>query len=99
AAGLWTPPSDLSRVVLEIQSALTGKQSRLLGQPIAAQMITHQLQASHAGLGVFVIGSGKGVRFQHSGVNAGFRSEMVGVGYTGQGAVVMSNGDGGGTLD
>ena len=99
AAGLWTTPTDLSRVVIEIQSALSGGQSRLLGQPIAAQMVTHQLHAGNAGLGVFVTGHGNATRFEHGGVNAGFRSTMVGLGYTGQGAVVMSNADSGTKLD
>jgi len=99
AAGLWTTPTDLARVVVEIQSAFMGRQSRLLGQPIAAQMLTRQLQVGDAGLGVFVTGSGYGLRFGHNGVNAGYRALITGLAYAGQGAVVMSNGDGGARLD
>lgn len=99
AAGLWTTPSDLARVVIEIQTAFTGHQGRVLGQPIAAQMLTHQLPPATAGLGVFVTGRGQGMRFGHNGLNAGYRALIAGVAHTGQGAVIMSNGDGGDRLD
>jgi CubicO group peptidase (beta-lactamase class C family) len=99
AAGLWTTPTDLARVIVEIQNAVTGRQSQVLGQAITAQMLTHQLPTGNAGLGFFVTGRGNATQFSHSGVNAGFRSVLIGAAYTGQGVVVMSNSDSGGKLN
>jgi len=40
AAGLWTTPTDLARVVIEIQRALHGSPTRGLAQATAREMIT-----------------------------------------------------------
>ena len=50
------------------------------------------------GLGVSLSGRGQGARFGHGGVNEGYRSEMVGLVNSGQGVVVMTNGEGGSQL-
>ena len=99
AAGLWTTPTDLARVLVEIENAAGGRQSRLLGQALATQMLTHQLPVGNAGLGVFVTGGGRSTRFEHNGVNVGYRSLIIGQAYTGHGLVVMSNGDNGAKLN
>jgi CubicO group peptidase (beta-lactamase class C family) len=91
AAGLWTTPTDLSRFIIELQAAYTGRQSRLLAQATARQMLT--LQRGSAGLGIMVQGRGAALRFEHGGSNQGFRAAMVGAAYGGQGAVVMANSD------
>jgi CubicO group peptidase (beta-lactamase class C family) len=93
AAGLWTTPTDLARVVVEVQNAFTGRPSRLLSQPIAALMLGRH--TATGGLDFSLVGSGGALRFQHGGVNAGYRAGIVATAYTGQGAVVMMNGDGG----
>jgi CubicO group peptidase (beta-lactamase class C family) len=95
AAGLWTTPTDLARVIVEIQNAVSGR-GRLLSAPIAQQMISKQ--AGNYGLGFNLSGSGRGVRFDHGGVNAGYRVQLMGFAYLGQGAVVMTNGDNGSQL-
>jgi hypothetical protein len=63
-------------------------------------MLTPQIAASqrigglgHLGLGFFLDDSGQ--RFGHSGGNAGFRCHLLAYRDTGQGAVVMTNGDNG----
>ena len=47
------------------------------------------------GLGLFLGGNGRASRFGHSGGNEGFRCHLLAYRDTGQGAVVMTNGDGG----
>jgi CubicO group peptidase (beta-lactamase class C family) len=96
AAGLWTTPTDLARLIIELQAAYTGRRSRLLAQPIASQMLSPQRGAS--GLGVVLQGRGPTLRFEHGGSNQGYRALMVGGVYSGQGVVVMTNSDSGGAL-
>ncbi len=93
AAGLWTTPSDLARFALELQRSWNGKSDRVLSTALARQMLTAQV--ADAGLGIFINGEGKTLRFSHGGANAGFRAMMVVYAETGCGAVVMANSDSG----
>jgi CubicO group peptidase (beta-lactamase class C family) len=42
AAGLWTTPTDLARLVIEIQSAYSGKETKVLSSALAREMLTIQ---------------------------------------------------------
>jgi CubicO group peptidase (beta-lactamase class C family) len=97
AAGLWTTPSDLARFAIELQLAAAGRSSKIISQPLVIEMLTPQ-RGGPVGLGLFLRGSGGGIRFGHSGANEGFRSEFVAFVHRGQGAVVMTNSDTGGGL-
>jgi CubicO group peptidase (beta-lactamase class C family) len=89
-AGLWTTPSDLAQVIIELQDALAGRPSRLLTQASAREMLTARVD--NAGFGVFLTGpNGASRRFIHSGRNAGFDAMLVGYKKGRQGAVVMIN--------
>jgi CubicO group peptidase (beta-lactamase class C family) len=89
-AGLWTTPSDLAQVIIELQDALAGRPSRLLTTASAREMLTATMD--NAGLGVFLTGpNGASRRFIHSGRNAGFDAMLVGYKNGRQGAVVMIN--------
>lgn len=44
-AGLWTTPSDLARVAMEVQSEYAGKSSKILSQDMARQMLTRQFRS------------------------------------------------------
>jgi CubicO group peptidase (beta-lactamase class C family) len=96
AAGLWTTPNDLARWLLEITAERAGASSRLLSQPMVKQMLT--VQKAPLGLGVFLGGSGRSFHFGHGGDNEGFHADMIMYPETGQGAVIMTNGDGGPAL-
>jgi hypothetical protein len=60
---------------------------------MTAQMLT--AQKDQIGLGPFVGGSGRNVRFGHGGANEGFHSDLVMYPELGVGAAIMTNGDGG----
>lgn len=96
AAGLWTTPGDLARVVLEVQRAEAGKSTRLLSRSMASTMLTRGL--GEYGLGFFVEDLGDRISFGHSGGTEGFRAQLYGYTRSGQGAVVMTNSDNGTAL-
>jgi CubicO group peptidase (beta-lactamase class C family) len=96
AAGLWTTPSDLARFAIEIQRSKAGKSNKVLSAGMTNQMLA--LVKGDYGLGVGLRGSGKTLSFSHGGSNEGFRCFLFAYAETGQGAVVMTNGDGGGQL-
>jgi CubicO group peptidase (beta-lactamase class C family) len=95
AAGLWTTPGDLARFAIEIQQALAGR-SKVLSAETAREMLTTQI--APYGLGLTLSGAGRAARFSHGGSNEGFECQMVAFSELGQGAVVMTNGQGGGRL-
>jgi CubicO group peptidase (beta-lactamase class C family) len=96
AAGLWTTPSDLARFAIEIQRSRAGKSNKVLSADMTNQMLT-PVRGDY-GLGIGVRGTGKGLSFSHGGSNEGFRCFLFAYAETGQGAVIMTNGDGGAGL-
>lgn len=96
AAGLWTTPSDLALWAIEIREAYLGKSNKVIERSTAQQMLTRQYQ-SH-GLGPGLAGSGSTLSFQHGGSNAGYQCVLVMLAESGNGVVVMTNGDRGGRL-
>jgi CubicO group peptidase (beta-lactamase class C family) len=96
AAGLWTTPSDLARFAIAVHKAYAGDEDGILSPVTAREMLSRQ--AADSGLGFFVLGSGNQLRFEHTGSNAGYRAHLVFAAGSGTGAVVMTNGDGGGDL-
>ena len=96
AAGLWTTPTDLAKFAIEIQQANAGKSSKVLSQAMVKQMLTKQ--SGDYGLGIGLGGEGRDATFAHGGSNEGFRCMMFAYAETGQGAVVMTNGDQGSRL-
>jgi CubicO group peptidase (beta-lactamase class C family) len=89
AAGLWTTAGDLARFVLGIQRSIRGKSNSVLSQSLTQQMLTRQQK--NDGLGLFLRGSGKTLRFGHDGRNIGFDSALKAYAQIGKGAVVMIN--------
>jgi CubicO group peptidase (beta-lactamase class C family) len=93
AAGLWTTPSDLARFAMELQRAAQGQSARVLSAETANLMLTKQLNGY--GFGAWLGGGEKVTTFSHGGSNEGYRCMLFAYVGTGQGAVVMTNGDGG----
>lgn len=103
AAGLWTTPSDLARLFLEVRRSLHGESNRILTQEMTREMLT--TQAGEYGLG-FALPEENGHRFfQHGGSNRGFRAFATAFRddespdeREGRGVFIMTNGDGGAAL-
>jgi CubicO group peptidase (beta-lactamase class C family) len=89
AAGLWTTSSDLARFVIGIQQSLVSQAESILSPAMIREMLAAQNAAF--GLGFFVNGSGKSLRFFHSGRNAGFDALIMVLAGTGKGVAIMIN--------
>ncbi len=90
AAGLWTTPSDLARVAIEMSLAREGRSTRVLSQAMAERMLTEEMDG--AALGWMV---GTDGMFWHNGGTEGFRAHLRMFSETGDGIVFMSNSDNG----
>lgn len=95
-AGLWTTPSDLARMAIEVQNEYTGKSSKILDQSTAKQMLTHQIGTWGLGFGLEI--PGQPPHFGHGGANEGYRCDLEARTDSGQGFAVMTNSDSGGEL-
>jgi CubicO group peptidase (beta-lactamase class C family) len=93
AAGLWTTPTDLARFAIEIQRSLDGDASHVLSTEMTKQMLV--AGQGNYGLGPEIGGSPEDPYFTHGGVNEGFESVFVAYQRSGDGAVVMTNAQGG----
>lgn len=105
AAGLYATPTDLARLLIDLQNSLRGKPG-LLSPATVRAMVTPQARVSDGfyrediGLGAFLLQQSKnkserGVYFGHNGVNAGFLADAWGSAAGGNGVVIMLNDDGG----
>ncbi len=90
AAGLWTTASDLARFAIALQDRvqtrhafLTRQQRDTLFTPVR----------NDYGLGFQLDHGGKEPAFHHSGSNAGYKALLWAYARTGQGAVILTNGD------
>jgi CubicO group peptidase (beta-lactamase class C family) len=92
-AGLWTTPSDLARFAVGVQRAYAGD-SKLLSSALAREMLAYQSHEIY-GLGVALAQRGHPQRFWHSGANGNYKCLFEAFAETGQGLVIMTNGDGG----
>ena len=97
AAGLWTTPSDLARVVIEVQRAGAGQSNRVLSRALAQEML------SPVGVGDYAVGFaiqkiGQGWYFAHGGSNWGFRGTLIAHKVKGYGLVILTNADQGGAV-
>jgi CubicO group peptidase (beta-lactamase class C family) len=94
-AGLWTTPSDLARLAIEVQKEYEGKSSKVLSREMMRQMLTNQ--KGNWGLGLGLGAPGHKLRFGHGGANEGFRCNLVAY-LEGEGFAIMTNSDNGGEL-
>jgi CubicO group peptidase (beta-lactamase class C family) len=102
AAGLWTTPSDLARIGIELQRTLRGESSRLLPRERLEEMLTPQVpeqkDRKRVGIGFFLQGRGDTARFGHDGWDEGFVTRTSFYQNAGLGAVVMVNSNEGAPL-
>ncbi len=93
AAGPWTTPTDLAKLIIAIHEAKTGKSTALLDSSMISQMLSPQLNAM--GLGLNLKGADQVLGYWHAGNNAGYTGMLFGISDSGQGAVVLSNSNAG----
>jgi len=93
AAGPWTTPTDLAKLIVAIHQAGNGENKTLPGPELTAQMLTPQLNAM--GLGLNLKGADKVLGYWHAGNNAGYTGMLFAITSTGQGAVVLTNSNAG----
>jgi CubicO group peptidase (beta-lactamase class C family) len=97
AAGLWSTPSDLARLLIAISRSYKGEGDALLTQAMAREMLRRQNRGPY-GLGVAVSGTGRSLVLMKRGQNVGYQGYMLIFPATGQGIVVMTNSDNGTVL-
>ncbi len=93
ASGLWTTPTDLASLVIELMSSLRGESKLNLSRNKALEVITPQGCKEWAGLGVFLDKNEKGVEISSLGWGVGFQCMMVTYPEAESGLVVMTNTD------
>jgi CubicO group peptidase (beta-lactamase class C family) len=97
AAGLWSTPSDIAQLIVAIASSAAGNDGSLFAERGLADMLTRVDDLGY-GLGVALAGAARDRIAMKRDNNAGFRSAFVACPTSGQGAVVMTNGDNGGPV-
>jgi CubicO group peptidase (beta-lactamase class C family) len=99
AGGLWSTPTDLARLLLEVQREYDGKSHRVLHQKTIGLMVSPEkgiTSPRRYGLGFEVGGSPESPYIRHEG-SAYFQDDMLEY-LRGNGIVVMTTGGGGGAL-
>jgi CubicO group peptidase (beta-lactamase class C family) len=94
--GLWTTPTDLARLLIEVQKARLGKSQKVLSTKSTNLMLTPEID--NVALGWMVDGKGDSARFSFAGSNVGYKSRMLAYMNSGRGVVVMTNGENGAEL-
>ena len=96
AAGLWTTPTDLAKVAIEIGHAFHGRPTAFLTRATVDELLTPQIFDGF-GLGTVLMEEREGSRrFGHGGQNVGYECITTAYLELGTGAVVMMNGEEGG---
>lgn len=99
AGGLWSTPTDLAKLLLEVQREYEGKSHRVLHRQTMRMMVSPDKEVAAPrrwGLGFEVGGSPDNPYIRHEG-SGYFQDDMVEY-LDGNGIVVMTSGGGGGEL-
>ena len=97
AGGLWSTPSDLAHLLLDLAASYRGEAGHLLS-PATAQAMFARQNGGPYGLGGALSGAGKSLVLMKRGQNVGFQAYLLIFPETGQGIVVMTDSDHGTTL-
>lgn len=91
ASGLWTTPTDYSRLIIALVESYHGGGNTFLAYETARDMMT-EVPPSIFGLGPEIDGEGPTRNFVHGGANDSYRAFMAGYLAEGDGLVVFTNG-------
>ncbi|MFD2045445.1 serine hydrolase domain-containing protein [Ornithinibacillus salinisoli] len=93
ASGLWSTPTDIACLVIELMDALNGKGRLGLSPESAREIITSQGSMVWTGLGLFLERSKQELEISSLGWGVGFQCLMVAYPFKGSGMVIMTNTD------
>ncbi len=93
AAGLWTTPSDLAILMIELINSLKGQSTIGLSAKVAREITTPSDTIGWAGLGVFLESFEDGVEISALGWGVGFQCMMVAFPNQESGLIIMTNTD------
>lgn len=95
AAGLWTTPSDLALLAIEVakSKSMHAGSDRVFSREMTRQMLSQQ--KDEMGLGFVIRPDDTHGYFAHSGGNQGYRGHLEMLADPGQGLVVLTNSDAG----
>jgi len=97
AVGLWSTPTDLANLLIQIGRAWRGESQLFLRAETVRMMLTRQNSGPY-GLGAAIGGTGGDLAVMKRGQNAGYRSYFILLPAEGKGLVVMTNSDNGSIL-
>ena len=97
AAGLWSTPTDIAKLLIQIGRAWRGESHLFLAPDTVREMLNPQNGGPY-GLGAAVSGDGGDLVLMKRGQNVGYQGYLILYPAAGQGLVVMTNSDNGSTL-
>jgi tetratricopeptide (TPR) repeat protein len=95
AAGLWTTPTDLARLTIEVALSTKGRSNKVVSAPLAREMLSAQPATNGEATLGFFIDPKQPSAFVNNGADRGFQTMLRMDTDTGQGAVIMANSENG----
>lgn len=93
--GLWTTPTDLARLAIDLMRTYSGRGEGILSRETVTAMLTPEIAVDDhfsMGLGLMLEGEGESLTAMHGGDNPpGYQGLLVALPAKGQGAVIMTN--------
>jgi CubicO group peptidase (beta-lactamase class C family) len=90
AGGLWSTPSDLLRLTMDIMRAYHGEEGEVMSPDIVQAMLEPHFW--DFGLGVRVLGEGLNLRFNHGGATRGWQGQVIAYPERKESIAVLTNG-------
>ena len=90
AAGLWTTPQDLAKLIIAVQKAKAGQTTGPISPAIAEEYLTQQFDGP-TGMSVFLDGEPNNRGFWHAGGNLGYVARFGAAVSNDRGWVIMTN--------
>ena len=97
AAGLWSTPEDIARVLIEVCNQRAGRGAPFLSPATVAQILTPQGGGPY-GLGAAIAQRGRHVVLMKRGQNVGYQGYLLLFPNACNGIVIMTGSDNGTTL-
>lgn len=97
AAGLWSTPTDIAKLLVQLAHTWQGFSSIFLHRQTLQEILTPQNGGPY-GLGAAIAGDGASLVLMKRGQNIGYQGYLILYPATGQGMVVMTNSDNGSKL-